>query len=340
MTDKWHHSESGEHKHRIRLAVLLAVFLLIGFSGIFGGARAVTDEDNRPPVVTDWGVFDVSSNKETSMLYDGTLRQDSGGTTLFVRFNHNVAGEQLTANNLSKISVMSSDGRPVEAQVWVKSTTTEFQYRQYIFITLANNLDPEKGYQIVIAPGLQANNTYVNETGDTLFFAYAGTSGVQEQASEEETKEQPSQEQEKEPVQKTTDAKGSGSKGSGNSKGSGSTSGGNGQGSRGASGSQTAAGTRSAEAATSTRPATTAASQEQAPLQRSRIRKLSDEAAALLKSEDAYLTAAGSESSGSGHEGNPQRIVVVLILVAIAESGTLAELKSFERRLKKRSKAA
>ena len=340
MTDKWHHSESGEHKHRIRLAVLLAVFLLMGFSGIFGGARAVTDEDNRPPVVTDWGVFDVSSNKETSMLYDGTLRQDSGGTTLFVRFNHNVAGEQLTANNLSKISVMSSDGRPVEAQVWVKSTTTEFQYRQYIFITLANNLDPEKGYQIVIAPGLQANNTYVNETGDTLFFAYAGTSGVQEQASEEETKEQPSQEQEKEPVQKTTDAKGSGSKGSGNSKGSGSTSGGNGQGSRGASGSQTAAGTRSAEAATSTRPATTAASQEQAPLQRSRIRKLSDEAAALLKSEDAYLTAAGSESSGSGHEGNPQRIVVVLILVAIAESGTLAELKSFERRLKKRSKAA
>ena len=156
----------------------------------------------------------------------------------------------------------------------------------------------------------------------------------------DETKEQPSQEQEKEPVQKTTDAKGSGSKGSGNSKGSGSTSGGNGQGSRGASGSQTAAGTRSAGAATSTRPATTAASQEQALLQRSRIRKLSDEAAALLKSEDAYLTAAGSESSGSGHEGNPQRIVVVLILVAIAESGTLAELKSFERRLKKRSKAA
>ena len=340
MTDKWHHSESGEHKHRIRLAVLLAVFLLIGFSGIFGGARAVTDEDNRPPVVTDWGVFDVSSNKETSMLYDGTLRQDSGGTTLFVRFNHNVAGEQLMANNLPKISVISSDGRPVDAEVWVKPTSTEFQYRQYIFITLGKNLNPEKGYQIVIAPGLQANNTYVNETGDTLFFAYAGTSGVQEQASEEETKEQPSQEQEKEPVQKTTDAKGSGSKGSGNSKGSGSTSGGNGQGSRGASGSQTAAGTRSAEAATSTRPATTAASQEQAPLQRSRIRKLSDEAAALLKSEDAYLTAAGSESSGSGHEGNPQRIVVVLILVAIAESGTLAELKSFERRLKKRRKAA
>ena len=131
------------------------------------------------------------SNAEYSMMGDTTIRQDSAGITLYVRFNHNVASEQLKENNLSKLSVIANDGRPAAANVWVKDTQLEFQYRQYIFITLAENLDPAKGYQIVVAPGVRANNTYVDEAGNNLFFSYAGTAGDagaggSESAAEEE----------------------------------------------------------------------------------------------------------------------------------------------------------
>ena len=178
----------GERRKSFAAPLVFCAVLI--FTVFYAGTAAWISAANGPTVV-DWGVFDVAGGSETSMREDNSILEGSAGTTLYVRFSNNVAGEHLLENNLPRFSVVDESGNPVRVQVWVKPTQEEFQYRQYIFITLTEDLDEDREYRILIAPGVQANNRRINEEGDTISFAYAPGGGGEEPPPEPATDDVP-----------------------------------------------------------------------------------------------------------------------------------------------------
>jgi hypothetical protein len=134
------------------------------------------DEEDRAPYVSDWGIFDESTGKTTSLADSGVVDGDSANRVFYVRFNHNVAEPIVAENNCGLISIVSAGGKHIDSKAWVKDTQLEFQYRQYIFITVTGDMDTTKYYHIKVSPGVTAKNGYTNKEGTSLYFSFT-TSG-------------------------------------------------------------------------------------------------------------------------------------------------------------------
>ena len=169
-------------------AAFLALVLVL-FSVLFNGmlllpqSFAAEEDSDRAPYVVDWGLFDEETGEQISLMESGVIEGDTSGMVFYIRFDHNVAqrdgGDNVADPNCSLISVVSNGGKPVASTAWVKDTQLEFQYRQYIFITVTGTFDPTKYYHIAVAPGITAKNGFTNNGGTDLYFSFP-TSGAGE----------------------------------------------------------------------------------------------------------------------------------------------------------------
>ena len=170
-------------KKRCRSFAALLVLTVTLFSAAFliPQCYAADDETDRAPYVVDWGLFDEGTGNETSLMKSGVIEGDTSGMVFYIRFDHNVAQMDGTINigeaNCSLVSVVSNGGKAVASTAWVKDTQLEFQYRQYIFITVTGTVDPSKYYHIKVAPGITAKNGFTNNGSANLYFSFP-TSGA------------------------------------------------------------------------------------------------------------------------------------------------------------------
>ena len=157
------------HKRRSILAALFVLSVLLVCT------PAWADDDNAPRV-SDWGIFNEATGAKTSLSGTELIEGSTINGSFYIQFDHNVA-ERTAVNvadaNCALISVRSTDGRSVAASAWVKDTQLEFQYRQYIFVTILEDIDPGKTYRIVVAPGITAKNGSTNTAGASLYFSFS-----------------------------------------------------------------------------------------------------------------------------------------------------------------------
>lgn len=99
--------------------------------------------------------------------------------TLWLRYSHNVADPAVSQGNISRISLVDSDGSRVKASVWCYDAQVNFDQRQYIYITVEEELQPETTYSIVAAAGVAARNGIHTTTSvEEIHFTTGGTAKV------------------------------------------------------------------------------------------------------------------------------------------------------------------
>ena len=152
---------------------MTALFVLLGMLAALGFCARNAQARGGVLSLSSWGV--IKETEETLLTDGAVIEGDAIDGDLFVRFDHNVAQAEIAEANCAKISLVSSDGTSVAATVWVKDTQLEFQYRQYIFITVNQELDPDQTYSIVIEPGIIAKNGEDIYAGGTLSFGVSGS---------------------------------------------------------------------------------------------------------------------------------------------------------------------
>ena len=96
--------------------------------------------------------------------------------TFSCRFTHNVASAEVSAGNLTHISLKKADGSPVALNTYVADVQIEFDKRQFLYATPVSELEPGSEYVLTLSAGIKAKNGMTTSSAQTVRFTTAGTS--------------------------------------------------------------------------------------------------------------------------------------------------------------------
>ena len=176
--------KTGRHvsrfKHRmVAMAVAIALFVCPTVAWGAGDGTGGGDGPALPLYIS------------ASSPYNGAVGVSVSTTRLWLQYTHNVADAQVASTNCSLISVWGPNGQ-VPASVWVVDTQTNFEQRQYLYITLYDQLQPGSTYVVQAAPGIAARNG-LHVTGQTETISFTTEFIQSSQGAENESSAQDSQ---------------------------------------------------------------------------------------------------------------------------------------------------